>query len=154
MRLARVHTTEGPRSAVVSADQRAVHPLPGDGLTVDDVVRAGTATLAEVQAAACAVPAVPLSRVELLPPLGRFNRDILCVGWNYLDHFYESKGRREGQEPGRLPDHPAFFTKGPDTVIAAHDAIALDQQLSKKWDYEAELAIVIGRDGRSIKEED
>ena len=154
MRLARVRTTEGPRSAVVSADQRAVHPLPGDGLTVDDVVRADTATLAEVQAAACAVPAVPLSRVELLPPLGRFNRDILCVGWNYLDHFYESKGRREGQEPERLPGHPTFFTKGPDTVIAAHEAIAFDEQLSKRWDYEAELAVVIGRDGRSIKEED
>src|SRR6516225_8017339 len=110
MRLARVRTTEGPCSAVVSADQRAVHLLPGDGLTVDYVVRADTAALVKVQAAACDVPAVPLSRIELLPPLGRFNRDILCVGWNYLDHFYESKGRREGQEPERLPDHPTFFT--------------------------------------------
>lgn len=91
--------------------------------------------------------------MRLLAPLRRFNRDILCTGWNYWDHFEESKGKREGQDPPTRPEHPTFFTKGPDTVIGPLDDIAFDPELSTKWDYEAEVAIVIGRDGRSIPEQ-
>ncbi|GAB3199198.1 hypothetical protein GCM10027062_15070 [Nocardioides hungaricus] len=79
---------------------------------------------------------------------------MLCTGWNYLDHFYESMGKREGQDPDSLPEHPTFFTKGPDTVIGPHDPVAFDDNLSTKWDYEAEIAVVIGKDGRSIREDD
>jgi len=91
--------------------------------------------------------------VRLGPPLRRFNRDILCTGWNYWDHFEESKGKREGQDPAETPKHPTFFTKGPDTVIGPFDDIAYDPELSKKWDYEAEVALVFGRDGRDIPED-
>ncbi|HUQ60914.1 fumarylacetoacetate hydrolase family protein [Lentzea sp.] len=113
--------------------------------TVDDVVRGGpVGARGEV---------LPLSGVRLESPLHRFNRDVLCTGWNYLDHFEESKGRREGQDPVSVPERPAFFTKGPDTVIGPADDIAYDPALSQKWDYEAEIALVIGRDGRSIPEE-
>lgn len=41
----------------------------------------------------------------------------------------------------------------PDTVIGPHDDIAYDPVISQKWDYEAEVAIIIGRDGRSIPED-
>lgn len=95
---------------------------------------------------------MPLAEVRLLAPLTRFNRDVLCTGWNYWDHFEESRGKREGQDVDR-PDHPTFFTKGPDTVIGPVDDIAFDPELSRKWDYEAEVALVIGRDGRSIPAE-
>ena len=74
-------------------------------------------------------------------------------GWNYWDHFEESKGKREGQDPAETPKHPTFFTKGPDTVIGPFDDIAYDPELSKKWDYEAEVALVFGRDGRDIPED-
>ncbi|MFG3023621.1 fumarylacetoacetate hydrolase family protein [Streptomyces sp. NPDC048254] len=42
---------------------------------------------------------------------------------------------------------------GPDTVIGPADDIAYDPDLSAKWDYEAEIALVMGRAGRSIPEE-
>ncbi|XSC42598.1 fumarylacetoacetate hydrolase family protein [Bradyrhizobium sp. RDT10] len=51
-----------------------------------------------------------------------------------------------------MPKAPTFFTKGPDTVIGPHDPIAFDPRISGKWDYEAELAVVIGKTGRSIPE--
>ena len=111
--------------------------------TVDDIVRGGsTGERGEV---------LPLSEVRLESPLRRFNRDVLCTGWNYLDHFEESKGKRDG--PAEMPPRPTFFTKGPDTVIGPTDDIAYDAEISSKWDYEAEIAMVIGRDGRSIPEE-
>lgn len=52
--------------------------------------------------------------------------------------------------PRRVPKAPTFFTKGPDTVVGSRDPIAFDSEISSKWDYEAELAVVIGKTGRSI----
>ncbi|TCC29328.1 fumarylacetoacetate hydrolase family protein [Kribbella sindirgiensis] len=92
---------------------------------------------------------VPFAEELLRAPLRRFRRDILCTGWNYWDHFEESKGRREGQDVDR-PEHPTFFTKGPDVVIGPYDDIAWDPAISAKWDYEAEVALVIGRSGKNI----
>jgi 2-keto-4-pentenoate hydratase/2-oxohepta-3-ene-1,7-dioic acid hydratase in catechol pathway len=89
--------------------------------------------------------------MRLTAPIRRQPRDVLCTGWNYWDHFEEGIGLREGQEVDR-PSHPAFFTKGPDTIIGPTDDIAFDDALSAKWDYEAELGLVFGRPGRSIPE--
>lgn len=93
-----------------------------------------------------------LSEVEVLAPLQRMRRDVLCTGWNYWDHFYESEGKREGQDVPK-PEAPTFFTKGPEVVIGPTDAIAFDPTISSKWDYEAEIAVVIGKAGRSIPRE-
>lgn len=141
MRLARGEVGGAVCSGLVEGD--AFVPL-ADGLSVDDVVRGAAVRTGSAR--------VPLAEVRLLAPLTRFNRDVLCTGWNYWDHFEESRGKREGQDVDR-PDHPTFFTKGPDTVIGPVDDIAFDPELSRKWDYEAEVALVIGRDGRSIPAE-
>lgn len=92
---------------------------------------------------------LPLAGASLAAPVRRFRRDLLCTGWNYWDHFEESKGKREGQDVDR-PKAPTFFTKSPDVVIGPQDDIAFDARISAKWDYEAEIAIVIGKGGRSI----
>lgn len=92
---------------------------------------------------------LPLAGASLAAPVRRFRRDVLCTGWNYWDHFEESRGKREGQDVDR-PKAPTFFTKSPDVVIGPQDDIAFDARISAKWDYEAEIAIVIGKGGRSI----
>jgi len=100
----------------------------------------------------CASPQAERFRlrdVKVLAPIRRFRRDVLCTGWNYWDHFYESAGKREGQDVPK-PEAPTFFTKAPDAVIGQTDDIAFDGDLSAKWDYEAEVAVVIGTTGRSI----
>ncbi len=154
MRLATVRTERGPRLAAVVEEEPALVFMPAALGTLDDVVRGGAAALEAARVAAGGGEPVPLDPTSLAAPLSRFNRDILCTGWNYWDHFYESAGLREGQEPEARPEHPTFFTKGPDTVIGPTDDIAFDPELSSKWDYEAELALVIGRDGRSIAAEE
>jgi 2-keto-4-pentenoate hydratase/2-oxohepta-3-ene-1,7-dioic acid hydratase in catechol pathway len=152
VKLARAYVDGAPQTGAVVADGRAFAPLPAALGTLDDIVRGGPEALAAAQAALAAASVVPLADVRLAAPLTRFNRDVLCTGWNYWDHFYESSGKREGQDVDR-PERPTFFTKGPDTVIGPTDDVAFDAQLSQKWDYEAEVALVIGRDGRSIPEE-
>lgn len=113
------------------------------------VIEAGPAGVVAARNELITGERLPLASVSLRAPLRRFRRDVLCTGWNYWDHFEESKGKRDGQDVDR-PEHPTFFTKGPDVVIGPYDEIAYDPAISVKWDYEAELALVIGKAGRSI----
>lgn len=115
-----------------------------------DIAAGGEATLAAAAAAMAAadVPRLPLSNALLRPPIRRFRRDILCTGWNYHAHFDESVGKR-GEHEIKRPEAPTFFTKGPDVVIGPTDPVAFDASLSSCWDYEAEVALIIGRTVRS-----
>ncbi|MGB3388779.1 MAG: fumarylacetoacetate hydrolase family protein [Pseudaminobacter sp.] len=90
-----------------------------------------------------------LSDVRVLAPIRRFRRDVLCTGWNYWDHFEEGIGKRDGQEVERS-SAPTFFSKAPDAIVGPEDDIAYDPKISAKWDYEAEIAVIIGKTGRSI----
>jgi len=149
MKLARIRHQGRPRAVVVEDGTYAL--LPEAFTDLSAVVAGGEDALTEVGRALRTAERVPADDSVLLAPLSRFNRDILCTGWNYLDHFYEGVGLREGQEV-ELPKRPTFFTKGPDTVIGPRDPIAYDPEVSTKWDYEAELALVIGKAGRSVPE--
>lgn len=94
---------------------------------------------------------VGLDQVRVLAPVPRPRKNVVCVGWNYLEHFQEGeKIRQSGQE---LPAHPVFFTKAPTAVIGPFDAIPFDAAVTDKLDWEVELGVVIGRRGRNISEE-
>ncbi|HEX7386625.1 MAG TPA: fumarylacetoacetate hydrolase family protein [Castellaniella sp.] len=148
MRIARVFHDSQVRLGVVADD--GVRLLPGSPSLVDWLERDPRGLAASVrQVASSQADCVPLNEVRFLAPVDRFRRDVLCTGWNYYDHFTESIGKREGQEVER-PKAPAFFTKSPDVVIGPTDPIAFDARISKKWDYEAEVAVIIGKAGRSI----
>lgn len=137
------------RLGVADGDSLAL--LPGRFGDLADVIGAGPDVLDDIAAELGQCERIDRSTTRLAAPITRQPRDVLCTGWNYWDHFEEGRGRREGQDVDR-PDHPAFFTKGPDTIIGPNDDIAYDAELSRKWDYEAELALVFGRTGRSITE--
>lgn len=148
---ARVACNLDPAASVASGWRLAPEGL-GDMV---EVIAAGAPALAALRALAVpgsAAPVVPAADAVYRAPIQRFRRDVLCTGWNYWDHFYESAGKREGQDVPK-PDAPTFFTKAPDVVIGPYDDIAWDPQVSAKWDYEAEIVLVIGRGGRSIPRE-
>ena len=83
---------------------------------------------------------MPLAEVHLWAPIPR-PRKILCIGLNYRDHVEETKAT--------LPDHPTVFTKHTN-AITAHGGDIVIPQATYKVDYEAELAVVIGKRGRHI----
>lgn len=86
---------------------------------------------------------------RLLAPI-RWPRKVICAGVNYRRHIREMGG----EVPG--PDWtPFFFMKPPTTtVIGPTDAITLHAPDSARYDWEAELAVVIGIGGRDIAVED
>ena len=70
------------------------------------------------------------------------HKNVFCVGRNYLEHAKE--GARAAGRELKLPDVPTFFSKAP-TAIAAHGSeLHWEAGVSKEYDYEAELAVVIG----------
>jgi len=73
---------------------------------------------------------------------------ILATGGNYADHLDEIA------DLASLGKDPAFFFKTPRAVIGPDAGIELDPRLTHKLDYEIELAVVIGKPGRWIREED
>ncbi len=83
---------------------------------------------------------VPLSEAKLLAPVP-FPPKIICLGLNYRDHVEET-----GQ---RLPDEPVIFMK-PHTAIIGPNENIVKPSFVRELDYEAELAIVIGKKGKDI----
>lgn len=153
MKFGTVRSDNAERAACLLNDATGVllPPTLGDLVTI---IERGGLSANEVRSITDAPGAeyFELSQVQVLAPLQRFHRDILCTGWNYWDHFYESEGKREGQDVPK-PDAPTFFTKGPNVVIGPTEDIAFDPKLSAKWDYEAEIVVIIGKTGRSIPKE-
>ena len=114
------------------------------------LIEGGEPALEEARSlAAKADPAAEVAEVELRAPIPQPRRNVFCMGWNYLTHFEEGRGRRNDQQE-ELPEYPTFFDKPTTAVIGPHDNIPFDPNFSEKMDYEAELAVVIGRAGRSI----
>ena len=141
---------EAREHAACLRDDGLICLLPADLGDVADIISRGPDIRQEVlQHCETAATVVTTDQVRVLAPLRRFRRDVLCTGWNYWDHFYESEGKREGQDVPK-PDAPTFFTKAPNTATSPVGPIAFDPEVSAKWDYEAEIVAVIGIGGRSI----
>lgn len=102
------------------------------------------------------VETVPISEVELLAPVPRPSRNIFCVGKNYHEHAKEfaSSGFDSSAAKGAIPEAPIVFSKLPETVVKNGAAIRIDASVSTAIDYEAELAVIIGKAGRNISKED
>lgn len=96
------------------------------------------------------------SDVELLAPIPRPRRNILCVGKNYYAHVQEiaNAGFDTTGSDAEAPTAPIIFSKLPECVIATGVSIRHDSRVTKELDYEAELAVIIGRRGRSISQVD
>jgi len=95
-------------------------------------------------------PRLPLAAVQLEAPLPRPRRSLWCVGRNYRAHAQELKGTVFKADE-RVDQWPIVFTKVPECVIGPADEIKLPgARISSQIDYEAELAVVIGRGGRNV----
>ena len=98
---------------------------------------------------------VPLSELTTEAPIPRPARNIFCVGKNYHEHAHEfsRSGFDSSAAKGAVPEHPIIFSKVPETVVANGAPILIDPAVSEAIDYEAELAVIIGREGRGIRKE-
>lgn len=119
-------------------------PLP---LTIRETIEGGTPAVKALEAYASAYASSPLNEAELawgpcVPGTGK----IVCVGLNY---------RRHAEETGaEVPSSPILFNKFGNAIAAHGDSIAWPSGVTSELDYEAELAIIIGREAKNVAVED
>jgi 2-keto-4-pentenoate hydratase/2-oxohepta-3-ene-1,7-dioic acid hydratase in catechol pathway len=142
MRLVTYQAELGPRVAGVRdggyVDLQFADPqLPN---SLRQLLRLGPAALEQARRAISRGVILPADKVPLLAPLPDPEK-VICIGLNYADHAAET-GKA-------LPTEPVVFNKFPTAVIGPGQPIVLPK-VSVKVDYEAELVVVIGREGRHI----
>jgi acylpyruvate hydrolase len=117
---------------------RAAQKVPAD---LGAALAAGIDIAAAAKAAlASSAVRIPLAGLEYAAPVTRPHK-IVCLGLNYYDHAKE--GGRE------KPDYPWFFFRGSSSLIA-HGEAGIRPRVSERFDYEAELAVVIGKKARHL----
>ncbi len=147
MRFATYEHNGGTRVGAVVGD-RVVEV----GSDMVELIAGGAGALEGARALARSGKGEPLTSVRLLAPVPRPRRDVLCVGWNYSEHFREGQLIRGKDVPAELPEWPALFSKGPNTVVGPEAGVRFPAPHSEQLDWECELAVVIGREGRDIPE--
>ncbi|MBU6248084.1 MAG: fumarylacetoacetate hydrolase family protein [Xanthomonadaceae bacterium] len=136
---------------LTDAGATRIRPLDQvDGTPISDMlmlIREGIATATP----SVMRPTLTWAEVALLPPIQRPPRDLICVGKNYRKHAHEFADSGFDTDNGpAVPEHPVVFSKSAGAVIGAGESIVYPEGLSDALDYEAELAVVIGRSGRRI----
>ena len=87
----------------------------------------------------------PIAGLELLPPIPAPEK-LWCIGVNYKDRNAEYKDNSE------LPKYPSLFVRNPSSVVGSGQPIE-KPRVSEQLDYEGELVLVIGKQGRHIPRE-
>lgn len=96
--------------------------------------------------------AVPRSDVKLLAPIPRPRQDIICLGVNYMAHAYESARFKKESFDGERP-YPIYFSKRVNRATADGEPIPVHADIVDSLDYEAELAVIIGKEARDVPAE-
>ena len=133
---------------VLSVDGSVVRPLPfADMNTLIEAPREQLLAAAEA-----AKGALPLAAVTLLAPIPRPRQDIICLGMNYRDHLTEAAN----YDSAFAKERPVtvYFSKRVSQAVAPEGFIESHPGLVERLDYEAELAVIIGRTVKNVKAAD
>ena len=125
---------------VLSAAEDAVHPVPGFSDMTALIAAWDTLDAAALTAGA----PIPLADVELRAPIPHPAQDMMCLGINYYDHAAES-GTVTGKQDN-VPSDPIYFAKRVNECVAPGGDIPSHSDIVADLDYEAELAVIIGKD--------
>ena len=150
MRIATIEFEGRSRLGRLTRDGQSVELLDTDGSR-------GALPLIELAAAGAVLPRsgseavlVPLAEARFLAPIPRPRRNLFCVGRNYRAHAKELQGSVFKDNAAAVDAWPIVFTKVPECVVGPGADVLLPAAVSTQIDYEAELAVVIGRGGRDI----
>jgi len=122
--------------AVIDVGSQLQHAYP--------TLRDALGHLDEIDAAIDAAPRIRLAQIEFMAPIWNSAR-IVCVGLNYKEHIAET-----GRD---TPKYPILFPRYADSQVG-HKQAMVRPSASTQFDFEGELAVVIGKEGRHVRIED
>lgn len=94
-----------------------------------------------------------INDVKILAPVRYPRRNFFCLGMNYADHAKEVAFTETEKKP-EVPKFPVYFSKLAYPALEDKGIIPYDEELTKMVDYEVELAVIIGKEGKDIKEDE
>jgi 2-keto-4-pentenoate hydratase/2-oxohepta-3-ene-1,7-dioic acid hydratase in catechol pathway len=140
------------RIAVGLVQDDAILDLSAIAPDMLSLIELGAPVLARAREFAATAEAIPLAAVRLLAPIPTPRRNVMCVGKNYAEHARESYEARGEQVI--TTEYPVIFTKATTCVNGPNDNIPFDAAVSQQLDYEAELAVIIGRRVKNASREE
>jgi 2-keto-4-pentenoate hydratase/2-oxohepta-3-ene-1,7-dioic acid hydratase in catechol pathway len=153
MKLVTYRYQDTERTGALTQDGSAVLPLPYPDMNTLIETAALPQLLSAAQAAESSGASVPLTEVALLSPIPRPRQDVLCLGMNYRDHERES-ARYDASAFTKEQPAAVYFSKRVSEAAAPGAAIESHQALTGRLDYEAELAVILGKRARNVKATD
>lgn len=95
--------------------------------------------------------AAPIEEVKLLAPIPHPRQDVICLGINYMDHAEESARFKKEEFNGERP-YAVYFSKRVNQAVNPGDGIPSHSDIVKDLDYEAEMAVIIGKEASHVPE--
>lgn len=145
---------------VVTPDGKAVCPLSAFGYACGDMVQAirlldrtEVEKLSARLAAGETPEAVEMDTVKLLAPIPRPAQDVVCLGVNYAEHGEEASGFG-GIDFCREKWPAIYFGKRVNRAVAHEEPVDSHSDMVADLDYEAELAVILGKDALNVAEND
>ena len=145
---------------VLTPDEQFVCPLTAFGYACVDMVEAiglldrqEVAKLSARLAAGERPEAVALADVKLLAPIPRPRQDVVCLGVNYAAHALECGSIGDFSAP-RETEPAIYFSKRVNRAVAPDEPVDSHPDVVKELDYEAELAVILGKDALNVAEND
>ena len=143
--------------AILSEDGRQVWPLSWLGLSYETLSEAIPFLTPQVRyglsLAIAGIPALPVEAVTLESPIPAPAQDVICLGINYMAHSDEAEKYSAAAFATKHED-AIYFSKRVNEAVAPGGDILSHSDLVADLDYEAELAVVIGRPAYNVSEAD
>ena len=95
---------------------------------------------------------IALAEVTILAPIPYPKKNIFCIGKNYVDHALEVAKTKDVNLA--VPKMPIIFSKPPTSVVGTGAIVKQHKPFVEQIDYEAELAVIIGKTASCVKKED
>ena len=140
------------QAGILSQDGKSLHSFESVGINCGgllDFIEKHTQADIDVLHKAANSSGIPIGEATLLAPLPKPSHDIICVGLNYLEHAKESQSfdikEDAACEQAVYFSKRAAFVSGPEANICSHNDI------ETRLDYEAELAVIIGREAKNVQ---
>ena len=140
------------RVGALTADGAAILPLPYPDMNTLIESASFADLLSAASAAESSGASVPAAEAVLCAPIPRPRQDIICLGMNYRDHLTEAAN----YDSAFAKERPVtvYFSKRVSRAVAPEGFIERHPNLTKRLDYENELAVILGKTARDVKAAD
>ncbi len=162
MRLVTYEIEHRVKLGVVSRDDRWIYPLQAMGMdykTMQELIEGISDSEKEMLEHAAGLEssrisgAAPAEEVNILAPIPHPAQDVICLGINYMAHAEESARFKKEAFGGERP-YAIYFSKRVNRAVATGQGIPSHRDIVKDLDYEAELAVIIGKEAVNVAPED